>query len=243
MSPVALLIRTALFPAWIAKNRSKRLTYMKALERSQYLSADALRDLQWTQFKAMLDHAYAQCPFYRYKYAAAGVHPGDITTPAHVAALPSLSKEEIQESLDGLIAHNARGRPLRRDMTGGSTGSPMVFYYDEDRLDSRAAATLRHNKWTGWNIGDKIALLWGAPRDVAAPPSTKDRLRDWILDRRVIMDASTISGWSASAGSWSSSGRSSCSPTPTPWRCSRASCATRAAARSNPGPSSARARC
>jgi len=192
MSPVALLIRTALFPAWIAKNRSKRLTYMKALERSQYLSADALRDLQWAQFKAMLDHAYAQCPFYRHKYAAAGVHPDDITTPAHVAALPSLSKEEIQESLDGLIAHNARGRPLRRDMTGGSTGSPMVFYYDEDRLDSRAAATLRHNKWTGWNIGEKIALLWGAPRDVAAPPSTKDRLRDWILDRRVIMDASTI---------------------------------------------------
>jgi phenylacetate-CoA ligase len=190
--PVALLIRKALFPAWIAKNRSKRLAYLEDLERSQYLRADILRELQWTRFKAMLDHAYAQCPFYRRKYVAAHVHPDDITTPEQISWLPWLTKEEIQESLDGLIAQDARRRPLRRDMTGGSTGSPMVFYYDEDRLDSRAAATLRHNKWTGWNIGEKIALLWGAPRDVAAAPSTKDRVRDWILDRRVIMDASTI---------------------------------------------------
>jgi phenylacetate-coenzyme A ligase PaaK-like adenylate-forming protein len=192
IDPVALLIRRALFPAWVTKNRSRRLRYLKALERSQYLPADAMRELQWTHFKAMLAHAYRECPFYRRKYRAAGIHPDDITAPSQISALPTLSKEEIQESLDDMLAADARRRPLRRDMTGGSTGSPMVFYYDEDRLDSRAAATLRHNRWTGWNIGDKIALLWGAPRDLAAPPSPKDRLRDWILDRRVIMDASTI---------------------------------------------------
>lgn len=192
MSPTALLIRKVLFPAWTAKNGSKRLVYLADLEESQYLPRQALQELQWRQFKAMLAHAYEQCPFYRRKYLAEGLEPRDIRTPADIARVPAITKQEIQEGLSELIAADYRDRPLRKDMTGGSTGSPMVFYYDEDRLDSRAAATLRHNRWTGWDIGEKTALLWGAPRDVAAAPTAKARVRDWILDRRVILDASSI---------------------------------------------------
>lgn len=192
MSPAALLIRHALFPAWLAKNRSKRLVYLAALERSQYLAPEALHDLQWRQFAALLAHAYEHCPFYRRKYAAASVHPRNVKSPDDIARLPPLTKQEIQESGGDMIAAGYRDKPLRKDMTGGSTGSPMVFYYDDDRLDSRVAATLRHNRWTGWDIGEKMALLWGAPRDVAASPSVKARVRDWILDRRVILDASSL---------------------------------------------------
>ena len=68
------------------------------------------------------------------------------------------SKQEIQESMQELIADNGTG-PLLKDMTGGSTGSPMIFYYDEDRLDSRNAATIRHNRWTGWDIGEKQIVV------------------------------------------------------------------------------------
>lgn len=192
MDLVAPLIRRVLFPGWVAKNRSKRLSYLRALERSQFLSRDEIRDLQWRQFKAILRHAYAECSFYRRKYLAAGLHPDDIESLDDLSSVPHVTKPEIQEWAPQMIAERYRSAPLCKDMTGGSTGSPTVFYYDEDRLDSRVAATLRHNRWTGWNIGDKTALLWGAPRDVASAASVKGRIRDWILDRRVILDASTI---------------------------------------------------
>jgi len=191
MDPAALLIRRVLFPAWVRKNSSTRLAYAKQFERTQFLSADAIREMQWRLFRTLLRQAFDHCVFYRKTLTSAGIAPEDVRSLADVARLPFITKEQIQESLRELIADNVDGRHLLKDMTGGSTGSPMVFYYDEDRLDSRNAAAIRHNRWTGWNIGDKMAVLWGAPRDLASQP-IKARVRDWILDRRVMLDASTL---------------------------------------------------
>jgi phenylacetate-CoA ligase len=174
----------------VRKHGSTRLAYLEQFERSQFLSRWELQDLQWTQFTRLLRHAYDHCAFYRRKLSAIGMLPDDVKTPHDIAKVPTTTKEEIQEWMRDFIADNVSG-PLLKDMTGGSTGSPMVFYYDEDRLDSRNAAAIRHNRWTGWDIGDKMAVLWGAPRDLASG-SMKARVRDWILDRRVMLDASSI---------------------------------------------------
>jgi phenylacetate-CoA ligase len=191
IDPTALLIRRVLFPAWVRKNASTRLAYLNHFEQTQFLSADALREMQWLQFRTLLRHAFDHCAFYRESLTAAGMVPDDVRSLEDVTSLPTITKEQIQGSLRDMIADNVSGRPLLKDMTGGSTGSPMVFYYDEDRLDSRNAAAIRHNRWTGWNIGDKMAVLWGAPRDLASQ-SMKARVRDWVLDRRIMLDASTI---------------------------------------------------
>jgi phenylacetate-CoA ligase len=192
MDPAAILIRRALFPAWVRKNRSARLRYLRDLEETQFLSRDELRSLQWTRFKTVLDHAHRHCAFYRRRLQAHGIEPGDIRTFDDVRSLPVTTKADIQENLEELIAEPYRGRTLLKDMTGGSTGSPMVFYYDEDRRDSRTAAALRHDRWTGWNIGDRIAVLWGAPRDVARQGRWQTRVRDWVIQRSLVLDASRI---------------------------------------------------
>jgi phenylacetate-coenzyme A ligase PaaK-like adenylate-forming protein len=192
MDPTALLIRTALFPAWVRKNRSGRLAYLRDLERTQYLTPDQLRDLQWVQLRSLLEHAYEHCAFYRGKFQAAGLTPADVRRPGDISLVPQTTKTEIQEHQRELIAEPFRERALIKDMTGGSTGSPMVFYYDEDRRDSRTAAALRHDRWTGWDIGEKLAVLWGAPRDVARQPRWQTRVRDWIIQRSLVLDASAI---------------------------------------------------
>ncbi|MPY87939.1 MAG: hypothetical protein GEU99_08465 [Luteitalea sp.] len=192
MDAAALLIRNVLFPAWVQKNRSARLSYLAELERTQFQSADALQDHQWRLFKEILRHAFDHCAFYRKKFSAVGMTPDDVRTPEDIAKVPTTSKQEIQESLDELIADTARRELLIKDMTGGSTGSPLVFYYEKDRLDSRVAATLRHNRWTGWDVGDKMAVLWGARRDMGGSASLKVRLRTWIINRQIMLDASAI---------------------------------------------------
>jgi phenylacetate-CoA ligase len=192
MDATALLIKNALFPAWAAKNRSARLRYLAELQRSQFLSVQALRDLQWRSLRNMLAHAQRESPFYRKTFHQAGIAPGDVRTPRELRAVPTLSKAQVQESGPEMIAASFKDRPLVRDMTGGSTGSPMVFYYDENRRDSRTAAAMRHDRWTGWDIGQKMGVLWGAPRDLAQSPAMKDRVRDWILQRSILLDASAI---------------------------------------------------
>lgn len=188
----AFAIRRVLYPLWAAKNRSSRLRYWEALEKSQYDPEPAMRARQLALLQELVRHAFTHCPYYRRKLTSAGVQPEDIRCLDDVELIPTISKQEIQEHGPELISATADRRTLIRDQTGGSTGSPLVFYYDSDRLDSRVAATLRHNHWAGWNLGDKAAVIWGAPQDLARSPRLRDRMRDWIQDRRIMLDASAL---------------------------------------------------
>lgn len=188
----AVAIQRVLYPLWAARNRSARLRYWRALEKSQYDPEALTRARQLALLQDLVRHAFTHCPYYRRKLTAAGVRPDEIRSLDDVELIPTISKQEIQEHGPELVSAKADKRALIRDQTGGSTGSPLVFYYDNDRLDSRVAATLRHNHWAGWNLGDKVAVIWGAPQDLAPNPRLRDRVRDWIQDRRIMLDASAL---------------------------------------------------
>jgi phenylacetate-CoA ligase len=190
MDATSALIRNVVFPAWVFKNRSRRLEYLAELERTQFLSLSELRDLQSAHLQAVLQHAYVNCPFYRRRFDQSGVYPLGIRSVGDLASIPLTSKTDLQQFTDEMISRDFSRSALLRDATGGSTGSPVVFYYDRDRLDSRVAATMRHDRWAGWDIGEKLAVLWGAPTDVAG--ATRDRLRAAVLGRRLLLDASAI---------------------------------------------------
>lgn len=188
----ARLIKHILYPLWAAKNGSARLRYLDELERSQYWSREVLIDQQWTLFRAMVTHAFETCPYYRRKFRQVGLEPADLRSREHINSVPTITKEEIQEHRTELISTRYPVGSLIPDMTGGSTGSPMQFYYDRDRQDSRVAAMLRHNRWAGWDIGDRAAILWGAPQDTRRSGKLRDSVRTWIQERRLILDASAL---------------------------------------------------
>ena len=141
----------------------------------------------------MVTHAFETCPYYRQKFCEAGINPRDLRSSTDIDSIPTITKDEIQEHRNEMISTKYSKETLIGDMTGGSTGSPMQFYYDKDRLDRRVGATLRHNRWAGWDVGAKVAILWGAPQDTKVPSKLKDRIRDWVQERRIILDASALS--------------------------------------------------
>lgn len=192
MDLTALAIKHIFYPLWVAKNRSSRLRYLADLEKSQYWSKNILIEHQWSSFRELVTHAFETCPYYRMKFQQASISPNDLHSHEDIQKIPMITKEEIQEHRDEMISTQYRKTDLIRDMTGGSTGSPMEFYYDKVRLDSREAATLRHNRWAGWDIGDRLAILWGSPRDTAKPEKLKHRIRDSLLGQTLILDASCL---------------------------------------------------
>jgi phenylacetate-CoA ligase len=191
MTASALAIRHVVYPLWVAKNRSARLRYLEEMEHRQFWSAEKLAHHQWTSFKRMIEHAVETCPYYRDSFRRAGLTPADLRSPADIARVPLVSKEEIQAHRDEMVSSRYRREDLIEDMTGGSTGSPMRFYYDQDRADSRSAATLRHDRWTGWDIGERRAMLWGAPQDIR-PRGFKAKLRTRLISRTLTLDASAL---------------------------------------------------
>jgi len=150
--------------------------YLREFARGQFPPSEKIRELQWRRLQTLLEHAYRQAPFYRGRFNRAGLRTGDMRGLEDLRALPVLEKRDIQEQGDDMVARNWPRADLIRNQTGGSTGCPLSFFRSEDRKQSRDAATWRHNRWAGWNVGDRAAVIWGAPHDRPAD-SWRARLR------------------------------------------------------------------
>jgi phenylacetate-CoA ligase len=193
------LVRNVFFPlALLHRGERAQLTYLREFEQTQHLSADELRRLQTTRLRGLLYHAFARCPFYRKRFAEAGVQPADIRSLEELRFLPPLEKRDIQEQSADMVARDWPPNDLIRNQTGGSTGTPITFYLCRDRKCSRAAATLRHNRWAGWQIGDRAAVIWGAPRD-APGHSLRARLRGSLLREPLWLDTGAMTEQTLSA--------------------------------------------
>ena len=199
MSLYQRLVRDVFHPLalWRAGDLGQ-LDYQRQFERTQWLSADELRDLQWRRLRTLLEQAYRQCPFYRERFDRLGLRPDDFRAPEDLRVLPPLEKRDIQEQGERMVARNWPRADLVRNQTGGSTGTPITFYLSADRKRSRAAATARHNRWAGWEVGDRAAVIWGAPQDRPAT-GWRARLRRALLREPLWLDTGCITERSLSA--------------------------------------------
>ena len=196
MDPFAAAIKRMIYPAWAWKNGNARLQYLSQMEESQYWQREKLREYQRISLKRLVTHAYETCPYYREKFLNIGATPDDFQSIEDFKRFPTIAKEEIQENKETLISSKYSKSRLIKDMTGGSTGSPLVFYYEQDRRESREAASFRHDRWAGWDIGSRRAIIWGAPQDIKITGNVigklKAQLRWWIIDRSLILDAACL---------------------------------------------------
>ncbi len=188
-APVA---RRLIAPLWAAKDRSPYLRLLRDLEHSQFFSVEEIRRRQLQKLQRIVAYAYDHSPFYRRRLDEFGYRPGDPFGFADYARLPVLTKKDIRENLAKLRSQEYPAEQLVSNLTGGSTGQPLKFYHDPLRLESRKAATWRHNAWAGYRLGDKAAALWGMPRDIPHGRKLKGRLRNCLLDRTLVLDTSAI---------------------------------------------------
>jgi len=189
----AKMVRNLFYPLALVKSgEAATLRYQRELERSQYFAAEQLHALRWRRLQALLRHAYASCPFYRQRMQSVGLHPDDVRDEGDLRRLPPLEKSDLQNHAADLIARDWPKHDLIRNQTGGSTGTPITFFLSRDRKCSRAAATLRHNRWAGYEVGDSAAVLWGAPRD-RPPQGWWSSLRNWALAEPLWLDAAHLS--------------------------------------------------
>jgi phenylacetate-CoA ligase len=187
-----LLIRHVTYPLYqLRSGDAAQLRYIREFERSQYLPVEELRALQEARLQRLLEHAYRHCPFYRARFDGAGLVPGDIRRLEDLQALPVLEKADVQAYRDQLVAENWPVHDLVPNRTGGSVGQPVSFFLSRDRCRSRAAATVRHNRWAGWDVGAPLAVLWGAPRDRPAR-DWRGRLRRLLVEPQLYLDTGHV---------------------------------------------------
>ncbi|MEI6778650.1 MAG: hypothetical protein WCK70_17255 [Chloroflexales bacterium] len=152
-----------------------------ALERSQWLPWPRIQEIQMRKLRGLLDHAARSVPFYRRRFADAGLRPKDIRTPADLARLPLLSKREIQDHLSDLLAKGSDRSQLIENHTGGSTGQPLTFYQDAPFVAWAQADKLRNYRMAGYRMGMRWAFLWGSDYDASDHKGWRGHLTDRII--------------------------------------------------------------
>jgi phenylacetate-CoA ligase len=182
----ALLIRHLIYPLYELGTGRRVLSKWRELEKTQWLPRDEVLQSQWGKIQRLLMHAYANVPFYRRRFDGVGIAPGDIRTPADMGRIPLLTRQDLRQHLDELIAVNADRSRLRRNATGGSTGEPTVFFNDQLDLDYRSAVVLRDYRWAGLELGEPYAMLWGSAFDLSLYASAKGRFINRLLNRHVL---------------------------------------------------------
>jgi phenylacetate-CoA ligase len=121
------LFSRVLFPLYEGGLRRRgTLGHLREYERSQWLDAEQLAELQWRKLSRLVEHCWREVPYYRRRWSEAGATPQDIRTPGDYARLPVLTKDDIRANFDDLHAGSWRGKLLYKT-TGGSTGEPMRF--------------------------------------------------------------------------------------------------------------------
>ncbi len=157
----------------------------RELKRSDCCSSDELREIQKRKLRRLLQLAATHCPFYADRLRGAGLDAGDPHIRiADLAALPTITKNDIRESLSAMTWLSCPGG-VKPYNTGGSTGEPLRFYIDNHRAAADAAARLRARTWWHVRPGDPEVLLWGAPTELR----TNDRIRrgrDALLNQHIL---------------------------------------------------------
>ncbi len=168
---------------WLWPPERAMRRYLRELEQTQWLSREDLEAWQLQRLIALVAHAYENVPYYRHRYQALDIHPQDIKTLQDFQVLPFLTKEEVNQHREELVAANFQGK-LRPNQTGGSTGLPMRFFH-EDSFWHWNVVLWRARNWYGIQSGDKMAWIWGAKADMPAW-TWQNRLKAAVMRQRYL---------------------------------------------------------
>lgn len=201
--------------AWLKARHRESLRILAEMERSQWLSPEAIRALQERRLEALLRHAGTRVPFYRAAFRKAGIDPSAPGGSGALAALPVVTKDMIRERGAEFLSEDAGSLGAAANQTGGSTGVPLVFHQDRTYREHRYAAMLRGFRWCGWSLGGPLAYLWGSDIDSKAHRGRgavrdallgiswfdafylEERAIDGILDRLAAEDPEILIGYTS----------------------------------------------
>lgn len=173
---------------------------IEKIEDSQYWSENRIKDLQLRRVKRIVCHAYQNTNFYKNKFDEARFDPYSFSNLSELEKIPILTKTEIRDNIDTIISKAHQENELHHSETGGTTGVKMMFFRDNACIPFKEASLFRFDKWTGWDFGDRMGIVWPATGDYVGHWTKKAKFKNELFLRQVVfpaavMDEKSISGY------------------------------------------------
>lgn len=182
------------------RRRPQRYAFLEELLATQALSRAELLRKQHTDLRAIVRFARENTAWYGRTLAG-------MPDAADIVTLPILRKEDVVGHLPELLARGNDPATTPVGFTGGSTGKPLAFWYDETKHELMRAGMMRSYLLSGWRPGQRILNFWGARQDtVPGGVFGGASLDDWIAAERTLpaheIDAARLAAWARFIRSW-----------------------------------------
>jgi phenylacetate-CoA ligase len=174
------------------RNKIRTKLHQRFLKKSEVWSADRIHDFQWKKLQELLTHAYQNTDFYKNRFDALGMKPSDIQSFDDFHTIPPLTRKDLNEFLQELVARNVPEQNRLYSATGGSTGLPTRFVLDTECIPVKKASEYRFNTFTGWEFGGKILAYWPALADFTEGETAPHILKSTLYYRHAKLFAGRL---------------------------------------------------
>ena len=182
--------RQVIFPWQDRKTRIREC--IQELERDLEQPRSRVETQRLQQFQQLCQHAATTSRYWARVFADASIaHPAALTFE-DLSRLPILEKSVVREQLETLASNQFTGTSRIASQTGGSTAAPTRFYLDSDCRRKRVALRHLYWKWLGRTLHDRTAKVWGAVQDLGRPGTWRQRWRDQLLDRSIVLPSNQM---------------------------------------------------
>jgi len=107
------------------------------------ISKRKIEEIKNRRFRRIVRYVYRNCPFYRRKFKSAGIDVDKIKSVEDIVKLPFTTKQELREAYPLKILCVPKEKIVRIQMSGGTTGQPVIVPYTRKDVEQWKEMMLR----------------------------------------------------------------------------------------------------
>lgn len=135
--------------------------HYRELKKTESISLNSLRELQFKRVKEILIHAFKNSIYYNKVFLNYSFDPeSDFQSLDDLKKIPTISKEELIKYNNQIHATDFKDKVFPSE-TSGSTGQSLKFRKDENWDSFNRAARVRGFSWHDVNPWDRNGYMWG----------------------------------------------------------------------------------
>lgn len=162
--PIAVQNLMISFKGWqIHRERYLSAAHERAREdllTNERRSLAELKQLQFQELRAFVEHCYENSPYYRQRFYGAGLVPRDIQKPEDICLIPITPKQDLRARTEEFFTQRI-WHGMVKVHTSGTTGSPLTVYFSPEDIGRRYAFLERCRRWASVHIGMRRASFTG----------------------------------------------------------------------------------
>jgi phenylacetate-coenzyme A ligase PaaK-like adenylate-forming protein len=147
-------------------------------------SAEQKREWIINRLRYVARKAYSETAHYKDLFDRIGFDPLSDFTFDDFSRLPALEREHAQKAGRNLISQAIPANQLKKDATGGSTGTPTEIWIGPEEMGWKESCGEYYMQRLGVPTGKRTALLWGHHLDPGAASSLRERYHEFETNSR-----------------------------------------------------------